>query len=83
MSCVQEMSTRIWGMFMQRVCLRVNYAGEGVPYFRGDLAVRGVWETHGEAMFDIRVVDTDTISYISRSVSAVLKNVEEEKQSMY
>lgn len=49
---------------------------------RGDLAVRGVRETHGEAMFDIRVVDTDTISYISRSDSAVLMNVEEEKQSI-
>lgn len=59
-----------------------SYASEGVPYLRGDLAVRGVWETHGEAMFDIRVVDTDTISYISRSVSAVLKNFEEEKQSI-
>ena len=45
-----------------------------------DLGVRGVWLPQVEAIFDIRVVDTDAPSYDNRSPSEVLKTAEREKK---
>ena len=53
------------------------------PALIADLGVRGVWSPQGEALFDVRVVDTDAASYVNRSVSAVLASAEEEKKRKY
>ena len=53
------------------------------PALIADLGVRGVWIPQGEALFDVRVVDTDAASYVNRSVSAVLASAEEEKKRKY
>ena len=53
------------------------------PGLIADLGVRGVWQPQGEALFDVRVVDTDAQSYISRSVADVLVSAEEEKKRKY
>ena len=52
----------------------------GVPALIADLVVRGVWQPHTEALFDIRVVDTDAQSYAYRAVNAVLATAEREKK---
>lgn len=56
---------------------------EGDFGLRGDLSCRGVWDAQKEALFDIRVVDTDAPSYISRPVTSVLKSAEDEKIRKY
>ena len=43
----------------------------------------GVWQPQGEALFDVRVIDTDAQSYISHSVAVVLVGAEEEKKRKY
>ena len=48
-----------------------------------DLGVSGVWIPQAEALFDVRVADTDAVSYADRSVSAVLASAEEEKKHKY
>ena len=48
-----------------------------------DLCVRGVWEPQTEALFDIRVVDTDARSYLARSPRDVLCSAEGEKKCKY
>ena len=48
-----------------------------------DLCVRGVWEPQTEALFDIRVVDTDSRSYRARSPHDVLGSAEVEKKHKY
>jgi len=48
-----------------------------------DLGVRGVWIPQVEALFDVRVPDTDAASYVNLSVSAVLATAEEEKKHKY
>ena len=53
------------------------------PALIADPGVRGVWIPQGEALFDVRVVDTDAASYVNRSVSAVLASAEEEKKWKY
>ena len=45
-----------------------------------DLRVRGVWELQVDAIFDVRVVDTDAPSYCSHSPQAVLWSAEVEKK---
>ena len=41
------------------------------PALIADLEVRGVWISQAEALFDVRVTDTDAPSYISPSVGTV------------
>jgi len=50
------------------------------PALITDLGVRGVWISQAEALFDVRVVDTDAASYVNCSVSAVMATAEEEKR---
>ena len=52
----------------------------GLPALVADLGVRGLWAAQTEALFDIRVMDTDTQSYISRTVDSVLLSAENEKK---
>ena len=55
----------------------------GSPALIADLGVRGVWIPQGEALFDVRVVDTDAASHVNHSVSAVLVSAEEAKKRKY
>ena len=55
----------------------------GIPALIADLSVKGVWQPQTAALFDVRVVDTDTQSYLSRSVSAILSSAEQEKKNKY
>ena len=48
-----------------------------------DLCVRGVWEPQTEALFDIRVVDTDARLYLARSPWDVLFSAEGKKKRKY
>ena len=48
-----------------------------------DLCVCGVWLPQAEALSDIRVVDTDTQSYLYHAPSRVLLNAEVEKKNKY
>ena len=56
--------------------------GDGVVLI-ADLGVRGVWQPQVEALFDVRVTDTDAPSYVAKSVSSVLAAAEEEKKGKY
>ena len=48
-----------------------------------DLGVRGVWLPQAEALFDVRIVDTDAQSYRGRTPKDVLKSAEKEKKAKY
>ena len=54
-----------------------------VPGLVADLAVRGLWQSQTNALFDVRVVDTDAESYCRRPVAQVIKSAEEEKKTKY
>uniref|UniRef100_A0A1X7UZP3 Uncharacterized protein n=1 Tax=Amphimedon queenslandica TaxID=400682 RepID=A0A1X7UZP3_AMPQE len=53
------------------------------PALIADLAVRGAWTPQTEALFDIRVVDTDAQSYLSKSPPDVLVQAEREKKAKH
>ena len=50
---------------------------------KADLAVQGVWQPQCDALFDIRVVDTDAPSYRSRTPPDVLRTAEMDKKRKY
>ena len=52
----------------------------GEPSLIADLGVRGVWQPQAQALFDVRVIDTDAPSHVQRSVAAVLASAETEKK---
>ena len=54
-----------------------------MPALIADLGVRGVWQSQSMALFDISVVDTDALSYLSYSPTAVLASAEAEKKQKY
>ncbi len=39
--------------------VREANVAEGIPALVADLGVRGVWQHQADALFDIRVIDTD------------------------
>ena len=55
----------------------------GISALVADLAVRGVWQPQTEALFDVRVVETDAQPYVQRAVSSVLATAEREKKRRY
>ena len=52
----------------------------GISALVADLGVRGVWQLQAEALFDIRVIDTDAQSHAHSSVNVVLATAEKEKR---
>jgi hypothetical protein len=48
------------------------FCAEGIPALVAELGLRGVWQHQAVALFDIRVIDTDAQSYLSRSVPSIL-----------
>ena len=48
-----------------------------------DLAICGVWQLQYEGIFDIRVVNMDTLSYCSCATQDVLRISEKEKKGKY
>ena len=58
-------------------------SSDGADALIADLCVRGAWEPQTEALFDIRVVDTDARSYRARTPHDVLSTAEGEKKRKY
>ena len=48
-----------------------------------DLCVQGVWLPQAEALFDIRIIDTDAQSYLGQPPTQVLSVAKNEKKRKY
>ena len=65
-----DLSSLVWGPVHREPI--VPEASDDSSALKADLAVRGVWQPQCDALFDIRVVDTDAPSYRSRAPPDVL-----------
>ena len=70
----------VWSPVHQEPIVKEANLQDNIPALRADLAVRGVWKRQTEALFDIRVIDTDAQSYVNRSPMEVLRVAEREKK---
>lgn len=50
---------------------------------RTDIGIRGAWQPQQMALFDIRVLDSDAPSYLSKTPEQVLREAEKEKKRKY
>ena len=79
---IGDLASLVWGNVVREpvVCDRLTSSDGALV---ADLCVRGVWIPQSEALFDIRVVDTDAQSYRNRTPLAVLCSAECDKKRKY
>ena len=78
-----DLSALAWSMVRHEPIVREADIETNTPALIADLAVRGVWSPQTEALFDVRIVDTDARSYGDLSPTVVLGNAEKEKKDKY
>ena len=77
-----DLASLVWSsVHREPVVWEVSDDGHGALI--ADLAVRGVWQPQCDALFDIRVVDTDAPSYCSRAPQDILRTAELDKKRKY
>jgi len=77
-----DLASLVWNPVVREPVVSDGSDGISEPLV-ADLCVRGVWQPQTEALFDIRVVDTDARSYCGRTPTAVLCSAEAEKKRKY
>jgi hypothetical protein len=75
-----DMAGLVWRNIRREPMVREANDAEGIPALVADLGVRGAWHNQAEALFDIRVIDTDAQSYLSRSIPSLLASAETQKK---
>ena len=78
-----ELAALAWNQVVKEPVVREANSLSHTPALVADLSVRGVWIPQVEALFDIRVVDTDTQSYRNSSPMDILSGAEKEKKNKY
>ena len=67
-----DISSEVWpSVIKEPIVMEADLSSNDVG-LRLELGVRGVWSPQTEALFDIRIIDTDTSSYKHRTPEAVL-----------
>ena len=80
---VGDLASLVWKDAQREPFIREYNPQDETPALIADLFCRGVYVRQGGASFDIRVSDTDAISYQNRSPMSVLHSAEVEKKTKY
>ena len=80
---VGDLSSLLWNQIKKEPVIREADDVIGSPALIGDLAIRGVWMPQVEALFDVRIIDTDAQSYSKHSPREVIKSAEKDKKDYY
>ena len=77
-----ELSSIVWNNVVREPVIQESSTSlsEGLI---ADLAVRGVWQRQCTAMFDVRILDSDSPSYSNKSPQSVVAAAEIEKKRKY
>jgi len=78
---LHDLSTIVWHQVIKEPIIQESSPNQEALI--GDLSARGVWQPQATAVFDIRDIDSDAPSYLSRPVESVLKSAEREKKLKY
>jgi len=77
-----DLASLVWSPVLKEPVVCDGSAGNSDTLI-ADLCVRGVWQPQTEALFDIRVIDTDSWSYSAHTLLDVLCLAEAEKKHKY
>ena len=78
-----DLAALAWSQVIKEPVVREASSLSRSPALVADLSVRGVWVPQAEALFDIRVIDTDAQSYRTQSPIDVLSGAEKDKKKKY
>ena len=78
-----DLSSLAYGQVVREPVVREAHHSSDSPALVADLSVHGIWVPQSEALFDVRIIDTDARSYLNRSPLYVLSAAEEEKKRKY
>ena len=82
-NAVGDLAAMVWGQVRHEPILSDAVADPSGQTLVADLSVQGVGLPQAEALFDVRIVDTDTQSYLIHSPKSVLFGAEIEKKRKY
>ena len=80
---IGDLSSLLWNQIKKEPVIREVDDVIGSPALIGDLAIRGVWMPQVEALFNVRIIDTDAQSYSKHSPREVIKSAEKDKKDKY
>ena len=78
-----DISSEVWPSVIMEPIVREADPSSNDVGLRLDLGVRGVWSPQTEALFDIRIIDTDAPSYKHHTPVAVLESAAKEMKRIY
>ena len=81
--CLGDLASQVWPQVIKEPIVNEATATSSDPGLRLDLGIRGVWQPQVEALFDVRVIDTDAPSHCHRAPNAILESSSLEKKRMY
>ena len=64
---VGDLASLAWNQVRRKPVVKESDIENETPALVANLAIRGVWLPQAEALFDVRVIDTDAQSYSNRS----------------
>ena len=74
------MAALVWPQVIREPAVREGDPASDDPGLHLDLGIRGVWQPQVEALFDIRMIDTDALSYRHRLPVSILDSGAVEKK---
>ena len=81
--CLGDLASQVWPQVIKKPIVNEATATSSDPGLRLDLGIRAVWQPQVEALFDVRVIDTDAPSHCHRAPNAILESSSLEKKRMY
>ena len=81
--CIGDLASQVWPQVIKEPVVNESTVATGDPGLRLDQGIRGVWQPQVEALFDVRVVDTDAPSHCHRAPNTILESSLQEKKRMY
>ncbi|KAL5460337.1 hypothetical protein EMCRGX_G033782 [Ephydatia muelleri] len=81
--CIGDIASQVWTHVIKEPVVREADVKNADGGLRLDLGIRGVWQPQVEALFDVKVVDTDAPSHRTSSPEAILESGAKEKKRVY
>ena len=78
-----NLASLVWSQVKREPVVREADEEAGTPVLIADMAVQGVWMPQAEALFDVRVIDTDAQSYCNRTPREVINAADNQKKCKY
>ena len=80
---IGDLAALAWSSVKHEPIVKEAHDGDFSDVLVADLCIRGVWLPQAEALFDIRIIDTDAQSYLSQPPASVILTAENEKKRKY